>query len=55
MTGFDEHKEYTAHCNMCGYDTKHDENGCAWHQQVLTDSEGIQYLRYEEFDQNGEA
>ena len=39
---------------MCGYETKHDQDGCVWHQQTLTDSEGINYLRYDEFDQNGE-
>jgi len=39
---------------MCGYQTEQDQNGCVWHQRVLHDDEGIAYLRYEEFDQNGE-
>lgn len=46
--------EYKEYCNMCGYETKHDDNGCVYHQSVLTDSEGVSYLRYEEFNQDGE-
>lgn len=48
-------KEYNAYCNMCGYETKHNDiNGCVYHQMNLTDSEGVTYLRYEEFNQDGE-
>ncbi len=47
-------KEYNAHCNRCGYDTKHDENGCVWHQMTLTTYDGESYQRYDEFNQDGE-
>lgn len=42
-------------CNQCGFETEHDEDGCVWHQRVLTDSDGVQYLKYDEFDQDGNA
>jgi hypothetical protein len=46
-------KEY---CNMCGYETYRNEGeNCPYHQEVLTDSEGVSYLKYDEFDQDGEA
>jgi hypothetical protein len=41
------------YCNLCGYETNQDEDGCVYHQVVKTDSEGVRYLKYEEFDQNG--
>jgi len=44
-------KEY---CNQCGFQTEHDEDGCVYHQRVKTDSEGVQYLKYDEFNQDGE-
>jgi len=50
-----EHKKNYKYCNMCGYETKQDEDGCVWHQHVKTDSEGVQYLKYDEFDQDGNA
>ena len=40
-------------CNICSWETEYDDNGCVYHQAVLTDSEGVNYLRYEEFDQDG--
>ena len=48
-------KEYNAHCGRCGYDTKHDDNGCVWHQMTLTTYDGESYQRYDEFNQDGEA
>jgi len=48
-------KEHTEMCGQCGHYTKHDENGCVWHQMTLTTYDGEQYQRYDEFDQNGEA
>ena len=45
--------DFKAYCGICGYDTNHDQNGCAYHQKVLHDQDGIPYLRYEEFDQDG--
>jgi len=47
-------KESKQYCNMCGFETKHDEHGCVYHQKVLHDSEGVPYLRYDEFNQDGE-
>jgi len=44
-----------AYCNQCGFVTEQDEDGCVWHQRVKTDSDGATYLKYDEFDQNGEA
>lgn len=41
------------YCNLCGYETKQDEDGCVYHQRVKVDSEGISYLKYDEFDQDG--
>ena len=41
-------------CNMCGYETKQDEVGCVWHQRVKTDADGVRYLKYDEFNQDGE-
>jgi len=49
------YKKNHKYCNECGYETKHDEDGCVWHQRVKTDSEGVQYLKYDEFDQDGNA
>ena len=43
------------YCNQCGYETKHDKDGCVWHQMTLQTSDGEYYQRYDEFDQNGEA
>ena len=43
-----------SYCNICQGETEHDQDCCVYHQQVLTDSEGIQYLRYDEFNQDGE-
>jgi hypothetical protein len=43
-----------SYCNRCGYDTKHDEDGCVWHHQPLTTSDGESYQRYDEFNQDGE-
>ena len=37
-------------CNLCGYETKQDEDGCVWHQRVKTDADGVQYLKYDEFN-----
>ena len=43
------------YCNMCGFDTwRNKGEDCPYHQQVLTDSEGVSYLKYEEFNQDGE-
>ena len=55
---FNDQKEYNRthkYCNICGYETKQDEDGCVYHQQVKTDSEGVRYLKYDEFDQDGNA
>jgi predicted amidohydrolase len=46
--------ESKSYCNICGYETKHDENGCVYHQQVLYTDDGEQYFRYDEFNQDGE-
>ncbi len=44
-------------CNMCDCVTKRDKKGddCPYHQEVMTDSEGVRYLKYDEFDQDGNA
>ena len=42
-------------CNMCGYETKHDDDGCVYHQKTLTTADGERYQRSDEFDQDGEA
>jgi len=42
------------HCNLCGFETEHDEDGCVYHQRVKYDSEGIPYNKYDEFNQDGE-
>ena len=42
-----------AYCNMCNYETIHDDDGCINHQKVLYGEEGP-YLRYDEFNQDGE-
>lgn len=47
-------KDYKAWCNICNGETTHDENGCAYHQMTLYDSEGIPYPRYDEFNDEGE-
>jgi|TARA_R110002096_G_scaffold239467_1_gene431196 hypothetical protein len=47
--------EYNAHCNRCGYETRHNDiNGCVYHQMTLTTADGEQYQRYDEFNQDGE-
>lgn len=46
--------EHTEMCGKCGHYTKHDENGCVWHQMTLTTSDGETYQRYDEFNQDGE-
>ena len=54
---FNEEKKYEKthrYCNICGYETKHDKDGCVWHQQVLQSEDGP-YLKYDEFDQDGNA
>jgi len=43
-----------SYCNMCGYNTPHDDDGCLYHQMVLYTDDGEQYLRYDEFNQDGE-
>ena len=39
---------------MCGFETKHDKDGCVWHQKVMQSEDGETYLRYDEFNQDGE-
>jgi len=41
-----------AYCNICGYETNQDEDGCVYHQRVKYGEEGA-YLKYDEFDQDG--
>lgn len=43
-----------SYCNACDYNTEHDENGCINHQKTLYTEDGEPYLRYEEFNQDGE-
>jgi len=47
---------YKAYCNRCGFDTNRDKEGddCPYHQEVLYGEEGA-YLKYDEFDQDGNA
>ena len=40
-------------CNLCGYETEQDEDGCKWHQKVMQSEDGP-YLKYDEFNQDGE-
>ena len=47
--------DYKAYCNMCGYETNHDDDGCVYHQKTLVTSDGESYQRYDEFNQDGEA
>lgn len=47
-------EEKKSYCNLCGFETKHDQNGCVYHQKTLIDSEGVAYQRYDEFNQDGE-
>jgi len=42
------------YCNQCEFETEHDEHGCVYHQKTLYDSEGVPYMRFEEFNQDGE-
>tara|TARA_R110002020_G_scaffold113246_5_gene260482 strand:+ start:541 stop:696 length:156 start_codon:yes stop_codon:yes gene_type:complete len=46
------------YCNRCGFETlrnnKEEENNCPYHQEVMHDEEGGSYLKYEEFNQDGE-
>ena len=42
-------------CQMYIAKTKLDHGECPYHQEVLTDSEGVRYLKYDEFDQDGNA
>ncbi len=46
--------EHTEMCGKCGHYTKHDGNGCVWHQMTLTTIDGETYQRYDEFNQDGE-
>jgi hypothetical protein len=46
--------DYKAYCNMCGYETNHDDDGCVYHQKTLVTSDGESYQRYDEFNQDGE-
>ena len=46
--------DYKTYCNQCGYETKHDNDGCVWHQKTLTTVDGETYQRYDEFNQDGE-
>ena len=41
-------------CGLCGFETEHDEDGCVYHQRVKYDSDGVPYLKYDEFNQDGE-
>lgn len=41
-------------CNLCGYETEQDEDGCKWHQRVKTSEDGEVYLKFDEFNQDGE-
>ena len=36
-------------CNICDGETKHDKDGCVYHQRVLIDEDGFSYLKYDEF------
>ena len=47
------HGNQTLYCNICQMYVKPDEDGCPYHQKVLQSEEGP-YLKYDEFDQNGE-
>ncbi len=42
-------------CQMYVLKSRLDEGECPYHQVVKHDSEGIPYLRYDEFDQDGNA
>jgi len=42
-----------AYCNICQYETVQDQDGCIYHQRVLESEEGS-YLKYDEFNQDGE-
>lgn len=43
------------YCNLCECITEHDkDNECPYHQKVLTDSDGVRYLKYDEFNQDGD-
>jgi len=46
--------EKKAYCNICGFETRQDKDGCVYHQRVLEGEEGP-YLKYDEFDQDGNA
>jgi len=48
------HGKSTGYCNMCQGFTARDGDGCVYHQKTLYSEEGA-YLRYDEFDQDGEA
>jgi RNA polymerase subunit RPABC4/transcription elongation factor Spt4 len=43
-----------AYCNICGYETNQDEDGCVYHQRVKTTEDGEVYFKYDEFNQDGE-
>ena len=49
-----QHGNATTYCNMCQAYTKSDQDGCVWHQKVLDGGEEGPYLRYDEFNQDGE-
>jgi|TARA_R110000824_G_scaffold304901_1_gene492682 hypothetical protein len=46
------------YCGICDCMTmrtnKEEEDKCPYHQEVMHDEDGGAFLRYEEFDQNGE-
>lgn len=45
--------ETKSYCDLCGWNTPHDLDGCVYHQRVKHDSDGVPYLKYDEFDQDG--
>lgn len=48
------HGNQTMYCNMCSMYVKPDQDGdCPYHQKVMVGEEGP-YLKYDEFNQDGE-
>ena len=48
-------KTEKSYCNICGCNTLRNKGeDYPYHQEVLRDSEGVSYLKYEEFNQDGE-
>ena len=43
------------YCGICDRVTSQDEDGCIYHQRIKYDSEEGLYLKYDEFNQDGEA